>query len=165
MDEQRPGKEGERAEPWVIWGRESGVGLQQCLYSHQPLNFICIRTNILHLKATLLFLFSFSLLLSRFLSYILTGFLRTCPQPQTSKWSYYLGKISGPRKCHLCGRNRSQIRNSATISKSYNFRKIDWISVSKLNDPVNKAFKYSTVAIENTFDFTVGRKYLQELEN
>jgi len=35
--------------------------------------------------------------------------------------------------------------------------KTDWIFIPKLYDPGNKEFKYSTVAIENTFDFTIGR--------
>lgn len=66
------------------------------------------------------------------------------------------------------GRIPSESRNFATIFKHHNFRgKTDCTSVPKLNNPVNIQFKYSTVVIENIFDFIIGGKYhfLQELEN
>lgn len=45
--------------------------------------------------------------------------------------------------------------------------KIDWVSVPKLSDLVNIEFKYSAVAMENTFDLPIGRKcyFLWDLEN
>ena len=162
MCEQRPGKVRERA-VWLSGGRVSEIGLQQVLISsltsyvhqNQPASFT--------LKLPCLSVFpSFVQLSELYIDWV----FKDLPPKQASRVIIQVKLLAQEKNLYLAEfivRSGILLQFTSTVISG----RIDWISVPKLSDPVNKEFKYSTVAVENTSDFTIGRKYyfLQELEN